>query len=485
MSGDSVTTPLSSGAAATTAATAATGDLDALGRAIRARLGPPPHEDRLPRVSVVVVSHDGADHLRTLIAALADRTDYPDLELIVVDNGSADDTLAYLRGVETPFPLSIAANPHNESFSDANNQGAELATGELVLLLNNDVEPFEPGWLRELVACLRRSGAGAVGATLIYPYEGDDAPPHGFRVQHRGLRFRDEDRSIHPALHDWGADPLDAELGRDVDAPVVVAACVMLEASLFERIGGLTRGYRYGSEDIDFCLKVRADGHGVVCSGRSVLAHRPGSTRRVIAFEDARDRKRRNHRLLLERWGPRLRREHDLDALRGGGMWVQAGREHGAAAATPAEAEAPGVCVELGHEPGPAIEAAIRELEDALQRRGQRCIVQRGEDVDALRGLDHDVAIHLAPARYVLHAGRFNVLWAPGSLARLADVERRRYQLVATADADSAERLEAACLPPLGSGARIHAESLLRAAMSAFVASGFPTRIDSANRKGG
>jgi GT2 family glycosyltransferase len=404
------------------------GDRATLGRRLRARLGPPPSNRALPSVSIVVVSRNGAGHLRTLLDGLIARTDYPRLELIVVDNGSTDESLELLRAAPAPFPVSIVANAHNESFSDANNQGAELAAGELLLFLNNDVEPLEPGWLRELVSCLRDTGAGAVGATLVYPYEGDEGHAHGFAVQHRGLRFRDEDGLVQPVLHEWGADPLDERLGRDVESPVVVAACVLLSASLYRRIGGFARGYRYGSEDIDFCFKVREAGLPVICSGRAVLAHRPGSTRRAVDFERARDRKQRNHRLLLERWGPRLRREHDVDALLGGGMWVQRGREDGAAAATVAEAEAPGACLMVG-EADSSLEPAIAALEGLLDRRGWRRLTLRGADLDSLLGLDYDVAIQLDGAgRQVPRPGQFNVLWAAGR--EPGETERGRYDLV-------------------------------------------------------
>jgi GT2 family glycosyltransferase len=390
----------------------------ALAGELRRRLGPAPEVPiELPLVSIVVVNHNGVEHLRRLLAGLTEATDYPHMELIVIDNGSSDDSLELLRTVVPPFPVSIVANPHNESFSDANNQGAARARGDLLLFLNNDVEPFEPGWLRELVACLRSGLAGAVGATLIFPHDDRDRFPSGFAVQHRGLRFRDEDGTIGPALHEWEADPLDERLGKDVESPVVVAACLLIEAALFEQVDGFTHGYLYGSEDIDLCLKLRDAGRGVLCSGRALLIHRPGSTRRAIEFEQARERKLRNHRLLLETWGPRLRREHDLAGLDGGGIWVQLGREDGALAATPAEAEAVGLCVKASDPPSAdgAGTDPLEELRARAHARGHRCLVLRGEEVDDPRGLEYDVAVHVRGSKRCMPApGQHNVLWIVG-----------------------------------------------------------------------
>jgi GT2 family glycosyltransferase len=431
-----------------------------LAAAIRQRLGSVPKLGERPLVSIVVVSRDGAAHLRVLLAGLLQRTDYHPLELIVVDNGSSDDSIAFLNAVDAPFPISTVANAHNASFSEANNQGAELASGQLLLFLNNDVELFEHGWLDELVACHRDSGAGASSATLLFPREDLARFPYGFGVHHRGIRFRDEQGAIAPALHEWEAPPLEGWLGHDVDSPAVVAACLLVEQELFVRVGGFSDGYFYGAEDIDLSLKIRAAGAAIVCSGRSVVIHRPGSTRSLSAARAESERRDRNRRTLLERWGPQLRREHDLDALACGGMWVQRGRESGAAASNRAEAEALGVCVRAGRPP------SLRADDDLLERlrseavhRGSRCQVLRGEEVDDPRGLESDVAIYVGPGARVAPApGQFNVLWVPEAGSSPTPVERRAYDLVLV-DADPVAVLDTA-LRAAGAGHRPHLRAM-------------------------
>lgn len=446
---------------------------------VRRRLGPtPPLPPDPPLVSIVLTSHNGVDYLRALLAGLVEQTDYPRLELIAVDNGSSDGSVAFLCAAEAPFPISIVANRHNESFSDANNQGAALARGELLLFLNNDAEPFEAGWLRELVACLDGSSAAAVGATLVSPHEDLDRFPLGFAVQHRGLRFRDEKGVLGPVLHDWEADPLDDRLGEDIEAPVVVAACLLVEAALFEQIGGFTRGYLYGCEDIDICLKLRAARGPTVCSGRSLLIHQPGSTRRAVEFERARERKLRNHQLLRERWGPRLRREHDRDALAGAGIWVQRGRQDGAAASTLSEAEALSICVRASEPPSSDDRSdEIERLRSDVTARGHRCLVLCGDAIDDPRGLECDVAVHVrGPRRYVPAPGQFNVLWAPERRDDLTGAECDLYDLVVTGDAGQAIRLRTASATPLEV---LPGDGVLDAALTAAQASGRPTQIDS------
>lgn len=282
---------------------------------IRDRLGPVSELPEWPLVSIVVVNRDGAEHLRRLFAGLVERTDYPRLELILVDNGSSDESVELARSLQAPFAVTILANPHNESFSDANNQGAERANGELLLFLNNDVEPFEPGWLRELVACQRRSGAGAVAATLLCPdAEHERDFRHGYGVQHRGLTLAEgeaEDGHLRPQLRGWEEDPLDEALGEDAECEALAAACLLVPADAYARVGGFTHGYFYGCEDVDLGLKLRAEGERLLCSGRAVAVHRPVSTRRKLPFEEARAIKEANLRLLWERWGPRLDRAYE------------------------------------------------------------------------------------------------------------------------------------------------------------------------------
>ena len=385
-------------------------DLRELATEIRDRLGPPPELSEWPLVSIVVLNRDGADHLRRLLAGLSERTDYPNLELILVDNASGDDSLDFIRTVEAPFPISIIANAFNESFSDGCNQGAELASGGLLLFLNNDVEPFEPGWLRELVACLIESGAGAVGATLIEP--GPSTAPCGFAIHQRGLTGNWRNGVPMTGFRDHGADPLGATLGEDVEAAAVAAACLLIGRDALASVGGFSHGYMYGPEDVDLALKIREAGMRIVCSGRSLVIHRTNSTLDTLDSDLRGQWVRGNRRLFLERWGPRVRRELEPEA----------------------ELEL-GFCLKGGDPRDGAADAGSREpldaLGQALGRRGCRCLTLWGAEADDLRGLGYDVAVHLrGPARFVPKPGQLNVLWSLGDGDALSEIERSRYDLV-------------------------------------------------------
>jgi GT2 family glycosyltransferase len=452
--------------------------IEALSSEARLRLGPVPDSKESPLVSIVVVNRDGVDHLRRLLPGLVEQTDYPDFELILVDNGSTDGSLGFIRSVKAEFPISIVANHHNESLSDAHNQGAELARGELLLFLNNDIEPFEAGWLRELVGCLRANQAGIAGATLVFPKKESE---HGYLVQHRAMLLADG-RDLLPAdQHGHGDEPFGEGFGEDADAAIPSGACMLIESDLLRRIGGFTHGYVYGGEDLDLALKVLEQGRRVVCSGRSILIHRFSSTRRKYSRAEWLDAGRRNRRLLWGTWGPRLRREYELDRLAGGGSWAARGQAPLADPPSREEVLSLGFCLRSG-EPSAAPDDPLDALQAKLSARGHRSTVLRGDANDDLVAFNYDVAVHMrGPTRYVPRPAQLNVLWAVGDLDSLTAVECGHYDLVLSADSTLSERLrEAGSSTPamtLGLAKADPASELIDAVLARAEELDFPTRI--------
>jgi GT2 family glycosyltransferase len=419
--------------------------LRTLAAEIRRRLGPAPELASPPLVSIVVLNRDGATHLRRLLAGLLERTSYPRLELIVVDNASSDDSLELLRSFEAPFPISILANAHNESFSDANNQGAEAARGELLLFLNNDIEPFEPGWLVELVACLEATRAGAVSATLIYPDEKGDSPS-GYSVQSQRAWLRGSVDNLVVEPDSEQRELFDASFGEDVDSAFPIGAGFLIESELFRRIGGFTHGYVYGAEDQDLFLKVREQGRPTLYSGRTFLIHHLSSTSQKLLGEIGGPIRSANVRLFRSLWSARLWREYQLDRLAGGGLWAAPDQEASTEVPSPEQVLALGFCLKADRLRAEH-ESHLEALEVELERRGHRCLVLRDDAIDDPRGLFFDVAVHLrGPHRYVPQPGQLNVLWVVGGPDSVSAIEGRRYDLVFRQDTECAADLIKAAL---------------------------------------
>lgn len=126
-------------------------------------------DHKSPLVSIIIVNRNGLDHLKRLFKDFASNVQYPSYEIIVVDNASQDNSVAFLEELSNVLPLKLIRNKDNQSFSRSNNQGAEIAEGKYLLLLNNDVEPTH-GWLNHMMRSATQSGdVGAVGAKLVYP----------------------------------------------------------------------------------------------------------------------------------------------------------------------------------------------------------------------------------------------------------------------------------------------------------------------------
>jgi GT2 family glycosyltransferase/glycosyltransferase involved in cell wall biosynthesis len=281
--------------------------------------------DNGPLVSIVILNRDGRDHLERCLRAVA-TTIYRDVEIIVVDNGSTDGSADFAEVFELPFPLRVLRNTENRSFSDANDQGAAVGTGELLLFLNNDVEPITEGWLGYMVETLTTSGAAAVGARLIYPsHRGVSRAGARFAdltLQHRGVAFDRGEAVPMPQVTGAGEDPRSAAAVAIEERPALTAACLLVSRPAFEAIGGFASDYDYGLEDVDLCLKLRAYGGRLLYDGRAALWHHE-STTRAADPEVRRTRVARNHEAYLDGWGPRIFRAALHDAVDSGGQYSE------------------------------------------------------------------------------------------------------------------------------------------------------------------
>lgn len=267
-----------------------------------------------PKVSIVILNRSGEHHLRRLFPRL-ENTDYDDLEVIVVDNASEDGSVQYLLSLETRFPLEVVQNDENRSFSEANNQGIARADGELVLLLNNDIEPFWPGWLRRMVATMERTSAGAVGARLVYPARpgldnaGDEEHPD-LTLQHRGIHFTSDPGGVPRARNlGSGEDPTGPHAAAVHEVAALTAACLLVRKQALEKVGGLSEGYRYGTEDVDLCLKLRDAGYELVYDGGAALWHHEFGTQNIEGRTAKRENRLHNRDVFVGRWGRRVFRE--------------------------------------------------------------------------------------------------------------------------------------------------------------------------------
>lgn len=257
--------------------------------------------DPAPKVSILIPTKNGRDVLRTCIESIRQRTDYPDYEIIVIDNNSDDPaSLAYFRDIAAKGWARVIAYPHPFNYSAINNFAVRHAAGSLLVLLNNDIEVISRNWLREMAALALVPGAGCVGAMLYYP---DDTIQHagivlgiGGVAGHGHKRFERGRSGYYGML----------KLPHNVSA--VTGACLMVAKAIYEEVGGLDEDHlRVAFNDVDFCLKVREAGYRNVWTPYAELYHHESLSRGIEDTPEKKQRFKSEVLHMLARWGDRLR----------------------------------------------------------------------------------------------------------------------------------------------------------------------------------
>ncbi|GGC36264.1 hypothetical protein GCM10011504_13300 [Siccirubricoccus deserti] len=226
-----------------------------------------------PLVSVIVPTRDRAALLATCAASVLERTDYPEIEFIIVDNGSVEpETLALFNRLRRDPRVRILPSPGPFNYSALNNQAAKAARGEILLLLNNDIAVIEPDWLREMASQAMRPDVGAVGAKLLY---GDDTLQHGGVVLGIGGVA---DHYLPRAARDDQGPFGTLALVREVSA--VTGACLAVRREVYRAVGGLdAERLTVAFNDVDFCLKIRAAGWRILWTPFAELYHLESASR--------------------------------------------------------------------------------------------------------------------------------------------------------------------------------------------------------------
>jgi GT2 family glycosyltransferase/glycosyltransferase involved in cell wall biosynthesis len=247
--------------------------------------------DLYPRVSVVVVTRDGLEMTRLCLEALDRRTDWPNLELVFVDNGSSDGSRQWLdsESARRGADFRLVAFPENRGFAAACNAGAAAASGQLLCFLNNDTV-VTGGWLSALARHLARDPSlGMVGPST-------NEIANAAKVE---AGYHDPGE-----LEPWARAFTRANAGRSDAIDMLAFFCVLLPRRVFDRVGPLDERFAVGMfEDDDYCRRLRAAGLRLAVARDSFVHHwGRGSFRRIPDAEYRRiyDENRKRYE---EKWG--------------------------------------------------------------------------------------------------------------------------------------------------------------------------------------
>jgi GT2 family glycosyltransferase/SAM-dependent methyltransferase/glycosyltransferase involved in cell wall biosynthesis len=247
-----------------------------------------------PKASIAVVTFNNLALNQACLQSIFDRTDYPNYEVIVVDNASRDGTAEWLLQMEEQRRqsrgprLKVILNAENRGFAAANNQALRIAAGEYLCLLNNDTLVAR-GWLSTLVGHMRRTPRlGLVGP--VSNNVGNEAKV--------AVGYRDAAKM--PA---WAEDYCRRHDGQTVPSEMLGFFCVIMSREVYQRVGELDERFGLGCfEDDDYCRRVRAAGYELRFARDAFVHHWQEASFRLLGLDAYLRQYHKNQRKYEEKW---------------------------------------------------------------------------------------------------------------------------------------------------------------------------------------
>lgn len=256
-----------------------------------------------PLVSLIIPTHNGREITKQAIDSILDKTTYRNFEILLVDNNSDDPSmLAYFDEIGQHKQVTVLRYPYPFNFSAINNFAVQHASGEIVGLINNDVEVITPEWLTEAISHAQRDDVGCVGAMLYYPDE---------TIQHAGIIVGLGGVAGHSHKHFLrGNNGYFYRLKLVQNFSAVTAACLWVRKEVFNAVGGLNeKDLTVAFNDVDFCLKVQAAGYRNVWTPYAELYHHESISRGAEDTPEKIARFEKEIDYMKETWGTHIKRD--------------------------------------------------------------------------------------------------------------------------------------------------------------------------------
>ena len=228
-----------------------------------------------PKVSILIPNKDHTDDLEKCLHSLWAKTSWENFEVIVIENNSTDPaTFSYYEQAKQRYDgLQVVVWPQKGfNFSAINNFGRRYASGDYLLLLNNDVEVRNADWLTELLRqCAHPGGAAICGAELLYPDE---------TLQHAGVVTGLGGYAGHSHKYrKAGGSGYMFRAATVQDFSAVTGACLLVKTSVWDEVHGLDEAFAVAFNDVDFCVRVREAGYTNVFTPFAQLYHYESKSR--------------------------------------------------------------------------------------------------------------------------------------------------------------------------------------------------------------
>lgn len=243
-----------------------------------------------PKVAIIVISYQQLECLDQCVTSILANTQYPNFEIIIVDNGSEDDVVRYLDTIKENTRIRVILNGRNRGFAAANNQGLrEADDAAFFVLLNNDTV-VPPGWLSRLLWYAKQSDIGMVG-----PVTNNTGNEARIPVLYSDLT----------EMEDFAREHCYFNMRESFDITSLAMYCVVFRKEVLEKVGFLDEGYQVGMfEDDDYAERVRRAGFRVVCAEDSFVHHHGSKSFSKLDQERYNEIFNSNRVLFESKWGP-------------------------------------------------------------------------------------------------------------------------------------------------------------------------------------
>lgn len=256
--------------------------------------------EKEPKISIIIPTRDYVDILKTCIDSIYEKTNYKNYEIIIANNDSKEKkTLDFFDEYKKKYKNFKVVDCIMEfNYSRINNIAVEKATGEYIVLLNNDTEVITGDWLKIMVGYAMQKHIGAVGPKLLYP---DETVQHGGVIL--GLGGVASHAYIGATRDDFG---MYGRLRVPYNYSACTAACLMIKKTKFLEVGGLEENLKVAYNDIDFNIKLLGKGYYNVFLPNVELLHYESKSRGLDTTSEKYKRFQLEEKYMYDKWKSKL-----------------------------------------------------------------------------------------------------------------------------------------------------------------------------------
>ncbi len=252
---------------------------------------------RTPLVTILIPNKDHLQDLKRCIQSIEEKSTYEYYEIIVIENNStSEEIFEYYEELKLHEKIQVVTYEGEFHYSKVNNYGASFASGEYLLLLNNDTQVITPNWIEELLMYGLRNDVGVVGAKLYYP---------DYTIQHAGivlgLGAHRSAGHIHYKVNKENVGYM-GKLCYAQNVSAVTGACLLVKKELFDKLNGLSEEFAVALNDVDFCLRVRELGYLIVFTPFAELFHYESISRGLDDHDEKAIRYNNECKVFKDKW---------------------------------------------------------------------------------------------------------------------------------------------------------------------------------------